>query len=204
LLTKHDATTDIIVVSGTSAAYVVASLLGLPIGWTVSFVAGILTLYLVCVLRRRSETWRDYGVRVDNFREAAWRVGCWTLVAALLILMASLALGNTISRPELLLLLPLYPLWGILQQFIFQGILHRALMTCIVNRNMALLVNSLLFAAVHLSDWRVVALTFPAGLCWSWFYQRWPNIWVLGISHGLLGGLAYPLLLGQNTLQQVF
>lgn len=204
LLTKKQAIVDIVVVAGCSAGYVLASLLGLPIGWIVLIVVGILTLYCLFVLRRRPDTWRDYGFRADNFWDAGWRVGCWTVVAALVLIVVSLSLGNTFSRPEMLLLLPLYPLWGIVQQFVFQGILHRALMTCIASRNLALLINSSLFAVVHIQDWRVVGLTFVAGLCWSWFYQRWPNLWVLGISHGLLGGIAYPLLLGQNTLEQVF
>ncbi len=204
LLTKRQATSDICVVSGCSAVYIVASVRGLPIGWIVTIVVGMLTVYFLCVLRPRSDTWRDYGFRADNFWQAGWRVGVWTLGAAVVLVLVSRSLGNSFSRPELLLLLPLYPVWGILQQFVFQGILHRALMICITRRNLALLTNSVMFAAVHIEDWRVVGLTLVAGLCWSWFYQRWPNIWVLGISHGLLGGLAYPLLLGQNTLEHVF
>ncbi len=204
LLTKQQATVDIIVVAGCSAIYVVASLFQLPIGWIVIFVFCVLTLYILGVLSRRKHTWRDYGIRADNFLQAGWRVGCWTVGAALALVIVSLSLGNTFSRPELLWLLPLYPLWGVVQQFIYQGILHRALMTCISRPNRALVVNSVLFAAVHAADWRVVCLTFVGGLCWSWFYQRWPNIWVLGISHGLLGAVAYPLLLGQNTLEHVF
>jgi hypothetical protein len=204
LLTKQQATVDIVVVGGCSVAYVVASLFRIPISWNVSIVVCILTLYFLIVLRRRNDTWRDYGIRADNLWDAGWRVGLWTFAAALVLVIASLSVGNTFSRPELLLLLPLYPLWGIVQQFIFQGILHRALMTRLSNPNLALFINSVLFAAVHVLDWRVVCLTFVAGLCWSWFYQRWPNIWVLGISHGLLAGLAYPLFLGRNTLEDLF
>ncbi len=204
MLTGRQARIDILVVAGSSIGYVMTSLAGVPVGWSVSIVTGILVLYYACVLRRRQTPWRDYGFRADNIREAGWRVGCWTLGATGLLVLVAGLLGNTFSRPELLLLLPLYPLWGILQQFVFQGILHRALLTCLDSRQLALLINSVLFALVHVSDGRVVGLTFVAGLCWSWFYQRWPNLWVLGISHGVLGAVAYPLLLGQNTLERIF
>jgi membrane protease YdiL (CAAX protease family) len=113
-------------------------------------------------------------------------------------------LGNSLNRPELLLLLLLYPLWGVVQQFVFQGILHRAVLHCVDCRNVALFVTTVLFAAVHVPDWRIVGLTLVAGFGWSWFFQRCPNLWVLGVSHGVLGGLTYPLLLGRNTLEQIF
>lgn len=204
LPTPRQAATDIAVVAGVSIAHGVASLAGLPVGWIVSGVGVVLTAYVLFVLRRRKEPWRAYGFRADNLRQAGWRVGLWTGAVAILIILASRALGNSLDRPELLLLLPLYPLWGILQQFVFQGIVHRALLRLIDQRNVALGISAILFATVHIPFWPVVGLTLGGGLCWSWFYQRWPNLWVLGISHGVLGSLAYSLLLGRNTLEQVF
>lgn len=204
MLTKKQAAFDVLVVAGCSSAYVVASLLHVPIGWIIPVVVCVLICYLLFVLGRRSQTWRDYGLRSDNLAAAAWRIGCWTLVAAGLIVAWAIHRDNSLVRPELLILLPLYPLWGLVQQFIFQGILHRALLVMIPSRSVALTVNSVAFASVHVADWPVVALTFVAGFCWSWFYQRWPNIWVLGVSHGVLAGLTYPLLLSENPLERFF
>jgi membrane protease YdiL (CAAX protease family) len=204
MLTKQQAMTDILVVGGCCLGYVAATLAGLPLGWIILLVVTTLTAYVFVELRRRKLDWHALGFRTDNLRTAAARVGLWTAIAASALVAVAVLLGNSLNRPELLLLLPLYPLWGVLQQFVFQGILHRAVLRCVDCRHSALLVTTLLFAAVHVPDWRIVGLTLIAGLCWSWFYQRWPNVWVLGVSHGLLGGLTYPLLLGRNTLAQFF
>ena len=192
---RKQAALDILVVAGCSLMYIAASLLGVPILWIIRLVVGVVGLYIIGVLRIRDDRWRDYGVRVDNLWAAGWRVGIWTALSALSIGVLSRALGTQLDGNEWFLALFLYPFWGLVQQFVFQGILHRALLVWIWNRNRACLVNSLIFAGVHIADLRVVGLTLVAGCCWSWFYQRWPNVWVLGISHGLLGGLAYRLLL---------
>jgi hypothetical protein len=66
MMTKRQATLDVSVVGGCSGAYMVASLLRVPIGWNIPVVVGVLVGYWLFVLRRRSDTWRDYGLRSDN------------------------------------------------------------------------------------------------------------------------------------------
>ena len=46
-------------------------------------------------------------------------------------------------------------------------------------------------------------VTFGAGLFWSWLFARTPNVWALGLSHGILAALAYPLVLGNNPLTRL-
>ncbi len=204
--TKRQATVDVSVVLGCSTLFVVSRWLDIRIGWIIPVVAVVLLAYVFLVLRPRGHTWRDYGLRRDNLASAAWQVGIWTLVAAGVLISWAIYRGNSLMRPEMILLLPIYPLWGIIQQLIFQGILHRALLVLAPANWMALILNSLAFGAVHLYDWRIelLLLTLVAGFFWSWFYQRCPNIWVLGVSHGILAGLTYPLLLADNPLERIF
>lgn len=204
MITKKQAASDVLIVAGCSGGYVIASLLHVPSGLKIPVVVCVLIGYAVFVLARRSQSWRDYGVRCDNLVASAWRVGAWTVLAAGVIITWAILHGTSLWRPELLIMLPLYPLWGLVQQFIFQGILHRALLVLLPQRSLALILNSVAFASVHITDWRLVALTFVAGIAWSWFYQRWPNVWVLGISHGILASLTYPLLLTENPLAGFF
>jgi hypothetical protein len=30
-------------------------------------------------------------------------------------------------------------------------------------------------------------MTFRAGAAWVLVYRRWPNLWALGIAHGIIG-----------------
>ena len=59
------------------------------------------------------------------------------------------------------------------------------------------------FAGVHLSDPRLALFALVAGAAWSFQFARWGNLWALGLSHGVLAGLAYPLLLGGSVLGRV-
>ncbi len=61
-------------------------------------------------------------------------------------------------------------------------------------------ITAVAFSLVHAGSLRLVALTLISGWVWSWIYQRGANLWVLGLSHGVLAALAYPLLLGDNPL----
>jgi len=204
MVTRRAALADVAVVLGCSVAYLVASLAGVRIGWIVPVVAVVLLSYGWFVLRQRGETWRDYGVRGDNVLPAGKLVGAWTLVAAVGIIGWATLRETPLWRAELVVMLPLYPAWGLIQQFIFQGLLHRRLIRLLGVRLLPLVATAAAFGLVHVDDWRLAALTMVAGLGWSYCYQREPNVWVLGLSHGMLGALAYPLLLGENPLDRLF
>lgn len=204
MVTRRAALADVATVLGCSAAYVLASLAGVRIGWIMPVVAVVLLSYGWLVLRHRGETWRDYGVRSDNLLAAAKLVGAWTLLAAAAMVAWAFALDVRLWRAEMAVMLPLYPAWGVVQQFIFQGLLHRRLVRLLGGRLLPVVATASAFGLVHVDDWRLATLTSVAALGWSYCYQREPNIWVLGLSHGLLGALAYPLVLGENPLDRLF
>lgn len=186
-----------------AAVYVGSELAGVSKRWTILGVAANLVGYAVGVWRERRESWRDFGLRLDNLAGSALPVAAFTLLGiGVAIAWAALA-GRPLWRPELVFLLPVYPLYGITQQVIFQGILHRRLLVLVERRWLTVLITAVAFASVHLGDWRLVALTAIAGAVWSLFFQRWPNCWALGLSHGILAALVYPLVLADNPLQRI-
>lgn len=93
--------------------------------------------------------------------------------------------------------LVIVPLWGIVQQYVLQGFIFRRVRMLMVNEGSyeqsvdqqvryAILVTATIFAIVHLPNLTLSLLTFTAALFWSWVYEQAPNLWVLGLSHGLL------------------
>lgn len=202
-ITGRDAVLDVAVVVALSAAYVGVEAAGVSALWVIPAIAAALAAYVVLVLRRRGESWRDYGVRADNLGAALGPALAWTALAAAAIAGWALARGASAWRPALLALLPLYPVWGFVQQLIFQGILHRRLLLLLSSRPAALVLTAAAFGLVHWGDGTLVVLTAAAGLVWSWLFQRVPNVIALGISHGILGALAYPFLLGRDPLAEL-
>jgi membrane protease YdiL (CAAX protease family) len=43
-----------------------------------------------------------------------------------------------------------------------------------------------------------MVLTFVAGLVFTWIYERHNNLWAIGIVHGILGAVAYYVVLGHD------
>jgi hypothetical protein len=183
--------------------WVAAEALGVPKRWTFACVGVALVVYAVALARRGDDRWRDLGLRTDNLRPALAAVGSFTLIAALGIVIFARLRGQSLWRADMAILLPLYPCWGVAQQVIFQGILHRRLMTLVPGAPLQILLTAAAFAAVHAGNAMLVLLTFAAGLAWSLLFRRWPNTWALGLSHGVLAALAYPLVLGDAPLARV-
>jgi membrane protease YdiL (CAAX protease family) len=64
------------------------------------------------------------------------------------------------------------------------------------------LITASAFAAVHVGNARLVVLTFLAGVVWSIVYRRWPNLWLLAISHTVLASVVYPVMLADAPLSR--
>jgi len=102
---------------------------------------------------------------------------------------------------HMLPLLLLYPVWGLVQQFLVQAIFVRPL--CLGPRPLvapfvATVIAAVLFAAVHLPGLRLTVATGLLGLVFTPIYLRWRNLWPLGLFHGWLGVAAYFWLLQRD------
>ena len=59
-------------------------------------------------------------------------------------------------------------------------------------------VASVLFSAAHYPQLQLVALTFVAGFFFTLIYLRHPNLWAVGVAHGVLGSLAFYIVVGED------
>jgi hypothetical protein len=142
---------------------------------------------------------RRWGLRADNVRAAAIPAA-----AVAVPLLAALTvwgyLAGRIPPPRgFLSIVLVYPAWGIAQQFLLQAIVWSNL-SARLPRAAAQPLAAALFSLSHLPDWPIVALTLPVGLLSIEHYRRWPNLWVLGTAHALLGTFAFYFLLGRDPL----
>jgi hypothetical protein len=102
---------------------------------------------------------------------------------------------------HMLPLLLLYPLWGLVQQFLVQAIFVRPLCLgprALVPPVVGTAIAAALFAAVHLPGFRLTIATGLLGLVFTPIYLRWRNLWPLGLFHGWLGVAAYFWLLQRD------
>lgn len=101
------------------------------------------------------------------------------------------------------LLFWLYPLYGIAQQFALQGLITKNLRSLFNQTPLRALLAGMLFAIAHLPNLTLAVLVLPMGFIFALIFEKHRNIWALGIVHGILGALAYCLVLGEDPAKEI-
>ena len=162
-------------------------------------------VYFALRVRRDASVLVEWGLRFDNLRSASLQC------APILLLGAGGMLAYTFWRAERLEVAPsfvavvvLYPIWGLAQQWLLQGVAVGNMRRLGAPPALIVLVVAALFGMAHAPDWRLAGLCAVAGAVWTALYLRVPNIIPLGLCHGWLGALAYYLVLGRDPLRAVW
>jgi membrane protease YdiL (CAAX protease family) len=160
--------------------------------------------YLVARLRSTPGLAREWGFRTDTLAASLRLNGVLALVAAAALLAYGLARGRGLPPRTFLYLLALYPVWGLVQQFLLCALVSRNVERATNRPALAIVAGGVLFGLAHLPDWPLVALTTTGGFLWTAIFLRAPNLFVQGAAHGLLGALAYHALLGRDPWTELF
>ncbi|MEM1032544.1 MAG: CPBP family intramembrane glutamic endopeptidase [Myxococcota bacterium] len=147
---RRSAKLDLVFFLGLGLAWLASHAVAFPRRYAIAGIIIGLFGWTVVWRRRQDETLRDLGLRTDNLADAVWPIGGFTVVAAVAIVGYAAVTGADLVRPELLVLLPIYPAWGVVQQLIVQGILHRRLRTLFGVRA-AVVLTAVGFGLLHLN-----------------------------------------------------
>ena len=162
--------------------------------WPVLLPAALAGWLIFNSQRLRGESWRDVGFRAEGFGRACKLLALPVLLALAVMCLIGWKLNSFQRSTHFAINLFIAPLWGIVQQYITQGFLYRRVRSLLVTSPIeqrtqirkAIWLSAACFAFVHLPNLTLTLLTLVAGLLWSWVYERAPNLWALGLSHGLL------------------
>lgn len=80
-----------------------------------------------------------------------------------------------------------YVLWTIYQQFLLQDYFMDRLLRLGFNKTAAVTFAGMLFALAHLPNLALTVATLVWGIVSCALFQRYRNLWVLGLAQGLLG-----------------
>ena len=162
--------------------------------------------FVVWRVRQDSNLWVQWGFQTKNLSSAFFWPTVIFVFGVSLMAWYGLANGRVLWQGHILLLLLLYPLWGILQQFLVQALGVANLMTLFPRQGwvVAMPVGIVLFSLIHFPNGLLMLAT---GLMASFFipcYLRDRNLWPLGLYHGWLGTFFYLWVLGRDPWVDVF
>lgn len=151
---------------------------------------------------RDREQMRTWGFRFDNAREAGIPATAVAVLTA--VVLVGYGLANGINRMSGIAALGfvLYPIWGIIQQYLIQALLAANLRDRL-GVVATVLVTAGAFGAVHYPYPALMVATFLMGLAWTPIYLKSPNLWFIGVYHGWLGTLLYAFVLNRSPLEEM-
>ena len=161
--------------------------------------------YIALRIRRDRSLLAAWGFSRNNLAVAFKASGLLLAFSIALLAGVAASRGALQMHWHLAVLLVVYPIWGLLQQFLVQGMFVRnvAVEPRLVRPIVATLLAACLFGVVHLPDLLLTAATFAMGLAFTPIYLKWRNLWPLGLCHGWLGALFYFWILRRDPWQEL-
>jgi hypothetical protein len=162
--------------------------------------------YVFWQVKQDSSLWVKWGFQTKNLLSALLWPTVIFVVATIAMAWYGVTNGRVLWEGHILFLLLLYPLWGLLQQFLVQALGVANLMKLFPEQGwmVAMPVGIVLFAIIHFPNGLLMIATgLMAGLfipC----YLRDRNLWPLGLYHGWLGTFFYLWVLGKDPWVSVF
>lgn len=181
---------EILAVLATAAGHLACHVLPIP---RLLFISVVVLGWVLYAVTRGDFENRDFA--------AAWRPLAWFGGISILVMAAiGLVMGTFTLHWHLFAALALYPLWGVIQQYLIQTLIAGNLAEKGWSVPVITGVTAALFGLIHLPFAVLMVATFLLGLVFTPHYLRYRNLWVLGLWHGWLGSFLYFWVLGQDPL----
>jgi membrane protease YdiL (CAAX protease family) len=166
--------------------------------WTAAGFAAFVAALSRFALAHRAEA-RSAGLRFDNFGRSLVIAAAPAGLLLLVCFVAAPAVKpeTPLSAGRVVQMLAS----GVAQQAFFLGYLLQRWTSLLGNPLAAVLANALSFAFVHLPNLSLLAVTALSGLFFGLLFLKAPNVFAIGLAHGVLSLLGGPLLQSSGLLE---
>jgi membrane protease YdiL (CAAX protease family) len=174
------------------------------------FVSVAIISWVIYIFIRQKEQpgiLKYWGFRTDNFQVVAKRVLPFGVAAVIVFMAIGIYRGTLNITWHILPILILYPVWGVIQQFLLIALTAGNLQDIKgqhLKKWTIILLSAVLFGAIHYPWMWLMAGTFILALFYGFIYFRERNIYVLGLFHGWLGALFYYTVVGRDPFLEMF
>ena len=180
------------------------------LNWRLPFITIVIlgwVLYIRWNRKHHPDRILHWGFRTDNWLSVSKRVLPFALLAVGSFVVIGFVNHSIQWTWHILPILLIYPLWGILQQFLLIALVAGNLQDLDVHKKKSGLIvlgASTLFALIHYPHAWLIGGTFLLALFYGYVFLKERNIYVLGILHGWLGALFFYTVLNRDPFLEVF
>ncbi|GJL62979.1 MAG: hypothetical protein NPIRA04_16330 [Nitrospirales bacterium] len=162
--------------------------------------------YVGCRVWQRPDHWRGWGFRTDNLKVALVWPTIVFMIAMVGMFLIAFSYGRDLWSAHIPVLLLVYPIWGVLQQFLVQalGVSNMVQLFPRVSSWGIVLIGACLFSVVHYPHGWLMCATGLLACVFIPSYLQHRNLWVLGVYHGWLGTFFYLWVLNQDPWVAAF
>ena len=157
------------------------------------YIVGISVFWSGYIWHRYSghhEILKQWGYRKDNFSKSLVVLLPVMLVCIVGSAFYGIFKGKPLMNWHVLPVLLLYPVWGIVQQFMMVSLIDgnlRSLEAFKLKKYQSVLITAFIFSIVHQPYWLLMAITFLLEVVFLLVFHTYRNLWALGLAHGLIG-----------------
>ena len=163
---------------------------------------GIIGAFAIREYRLGMRSLSDIGLRRDNLADSI-RLSAVTLLP-LVLGCTVYSFFNGVYRPaHFAAAILIYPIWGLVQQIFFQGVILEAC-RCLGLGKWSILLTSALFVLSHYPSTFLMKATAIGGPLLSLTYFHRPNVIPLAIYHGIFGAFLYYVFRQKDLLELLF
>ncbi len=174
------------------------------------YIAGICIFWSAYILYRYStnrEVLKHWGFTRDNFKRSLAFLLPLVVVSITIFLIYAYFNHTLTFTWHILPIICLYPIWGIIQQYLVLGLITNNLVSLVkprINRLVLIFLISALFGLVHYISTFLMIFTFVMEIVFLLAYFKWRNLWAIGIAHGLIGSFLLYFVLIRDLWSELF
>jgi hypothetical protein len=183
--------------------FVLAEWLGLRL----AFVVGACLFWMGFVAIRAladASVLAEWGVSTRNLGRSLGLLAPVAVLAVFFFIAYGMFTGSLLMHWHIVLIFPLYSMWGLVQQFLIVALLAGNLRKhSRIPQRWIVLLTALVFAGAHASSVPLTVAAFFLAAVTTTVYFRTRNLWALGLFHGLFATGLYFFALGQDLWTEV-
>ena len=174
------------------------------LNWRAFYLTGICLFWLGYIffqVKTDRESVKFWGFKKEHFRQTMLCLAPLIFIVIIVSPLFSSFNKSLFFSWQFILVLFLYSLWGIIQQFIMLGIISNSMVSIAevkINKYLLIVLISILFSLIHYPDFFLMIFTFSLELIFITVYLKWRNLWAIGIAHGWIASFILYFVLGRD------